>query len=96
MPCKLTESVKLINFFGSIFTLTAMAIDRYILICKSKVELMRFSKAELSLIKSINRKSVPAFEIVRYWLLYVWLFGVVMVFIFCSFFHTTICLLEKS
>lgn len=33
----MTESIKLINFFGSIFTLTAMAIDRFILICKPKV-----------------------------------------------------------
>jgi len=32
----MTESIKLINFFGSIFTLTAMAIDRFILICKPK------------------------------------------------------------
>ena len=35
----MTESIKLINFFGSIFTLTAMAIDRFILICKPKVGL---------------------------------------------------------
>jgi len=39
VPCVMTESIKLINFFGSIFTLTAMAIDRFILICKPKVGL---------------------------------------------------------
>ena len=42
----MTESIKLINFFGSIFTLTAMAIDRFILICKPKVGSYNKSRGE--------------------------------------------------
>ena len=58
-----------------------MAIDRYILICKSKVELMKIGNDVLSLINCINRKSALGFEIALYWSSYVWLFGVVTVFI---------------
>ena len=34
LACKLMESMKLINFFSSIFLLTLMAVDRYLAVCK--------------------------------------------------------------
>ena len=67
---QLTESVKLINFFGSIFTLTAMAIDRYILICQSKEPVCSQGiTRHITDLKNCS-KSVQSFVIVQYWLSY--------------------------